>query len=149
MAPITEDVESHYLRLAQDVEDLEEIKRRIRKLRLEQLARRRQQRLEQLADTLDSSDNSSEDEQGTREEDQEVVLAPEDDFRGRKMVRAATFAHVWNCLNDDGLEDDPGEVDRGWLSALQGLHRAVSVAAYAPTSVLHRFVCYLSYCALG
>jgi hypothetical protein len=145
MLPISEAQESIQLELARSVDSEEEIHSKIRKLTLEGRARRREQRLRLRKSPRDSSQSSSDDTSSDeehngvmREEMNEKRVAPEDDFQGRSMVRAATFARIWNWLTDDGLEDDPGEVDKGWLNALQALRKAVTVTSYAPTSVLHR-----------
>jgi hypothetical protein len=59
---------------------------------------------------------------------------------GRLIIFCISLVQVWNCLHDDGLEDDPEELDKGWLAALQSLLKAINVANFAPTSVLHRQV---------
>ena len=99
------------------------------------------------SNNVTDSDEEDESEVDNSDCDDKVVadetegkLAPEDDFKGRTMLRAATCVQAWNCLHEDGLEDDPGEVDGGWLAALHTLSRAIKVAVYAPTSVLHRFI---------
>jgi hypothetical protein len=56
------------------------------------------------------------------------------------LIFCISLVQVWNCLHDDGLEDDPEELDKGWLAALQSLLKAINVANFAPTSVLHRLV---------
>ena len=149
MIPLSEEQEARCLQQALGREEEEEkIQQKIHGLRQETRANRRQlKRLARkncAAPRESSSDTGGSDEENDRHENEkpqaETGLSPEDNLKGRKMVRAATCVQVWNCLHDDGLEDDPEELDRGWMTALQALRKAINVAIFAPTSVLHRQV---------
>jgi hypothetical protein len=140
MTPITEEEEAVSLQLARHSEEEEdqELKPEIRQMRRERRPMMRKHP-ELLDDPLlENNDIEDSDDDGDENIDQPAVVSPEDDFLGRRMVRGATCVHIWNFLHDDGLEDEPEQVDRGWLAALKALRRAVKVATYAPSSVLHR-----------
>ncbi len=73
------------------------------------------------------------------------IVAKSQQKVGPLLIFCISLVQVWNCLHDDGLEDDPEELDKGWLAALQSLLKAINVANFAPTSVLHRLVYMLSF----